>query len=121
MPLHPRPIRETSRPCEPSLTERIVAAFRFSRAGRLHRPDHLDHNRKALESQTFHLSRSCMPSITFIEYEGAVHTVEAQTGRSVMQAAVDNMVPGIIGDCGGYCSCATCHGYIERAWLPKIL
>jgi 2Fe-2S ferredoxin len=62
-----------------------------------------------------------MPRITFIEYEGAVHTVEAQTGRSVMQAAVDNMVPGIIGDCGGYCSCATCHGYIDAAWLHKLV
>ncbi len=39
------------------------------------------------------------------------HVVEAVVGRSVMQAAVDNFVPGIVADCGGSCSCGTCHGF----------
>jgi ferredoxin, 2Fe-2S len=54
-----------------------------------------------------------VPRITFIEHNGTSHVVEATVGSTLMQAAIDNMVPGIIGDCGGACSCATCHGYIE--------
>ena len=54
-----------------------------------------------------------VPKITFIEHNGTSHVVEATVGATLMQAAIDNMVPGIIGDCGGACSCATCHGYIE--------
>ncbi|HBS31475.1 MAG TPA: 2Fe-2S ferredoxin, partial [Parvularcula sp.] len=42
-----------------------------------------------------------MPKITYIEHNGAEHVVEAQTGVSVMEAAVKNMVPGIDADCGG--------------------
>lgn len=37
-----------------------------------------------------------------------------------MQAAVTNGVPGIDADCGGSCSCATCHVYIKEEWLPKV-
>jgi 2Fe-2S ferredoxin len=61
-----------------------------------------------------------MPTIKFIEHDGTEHLVEVETGRSVMQAAVDRMVPGIVGDCGGNCSCATCHGFVETGWLEKL-
>jgi ferredoxin, 2Fe-2S len=61
-----------------------------------------------------------MPKITFVEYNGAEHRVEVAVGRSVMQAAVDNFVPGIVADCGGNCSCGTCHGFVDDKWLPKI-
>ena len=61
-----------------------------------------------------------MPKIHFILYSGAEHTVEANLGSSAMQTAVDNAVPGIIGDCGGNTSCATCHGYVDPAWLDKL-
>jgi 2Fe-2S ferredoxin len=61
-----------------------------------------------------------MTTIIFIEHNGAEHVVEATNGESVMRTAVDNMVPGIIGDCGGYCSCATCHSYIDAAWIGKL-
>ena len=61
-----------------------------------------------------------MPKIKFIEADGKEHEVEAQEGRSVMQAAVDNLVPGIVAECGGYASCATCHGYVDEAWLTKV-
>lgn len=37
-----------------------------------------------------------------------------------MQVALDNSVAGIIGDCDGSCSCATCHGYVEGAWAGKL-
>lgn len=61
-----------------------------------------------------------MAKIRFIQHDGTEHVVEGEPGNSVMQTARDNMVPGIIGDCGGNCSCATCHGYVDPAWLNKL-
>lgn len=61
-----------------------------------------------------------MPKIIFINHDGAEHVVDADTGETVMQSAINNMVPGIIADCGGMCACATCHGYIDAAWLARL-
>ena len=61
-----------------------------------------------------------MPKVRFILHNGTEHLVEGQVGTSIMQTAVDNMVPDIIGDCGGNCSCATCHGYVDSAWIGKL-
>jgi 2Fe-2S ferredoxin len=61
-----------------------------------------------------------MPKIVFIEHDGVKYEVQAETGGSVMRAAVDNAVPGIVADCGGSCSCGTCHGFVDSAWLAKI-
>ena len=61
--------------------------------------------------------------VTFIEHDGTRHDVMAPQDRNLMQVAVDNAVPGILGDCGGSCSCATCHAYVDASWadrLPKI-
>lgn len=57
-----------------------------------------------------------MPKITFIEHNGAEHTVEAEIGSTVMETAIKNMVPGIEAECGGACACATCHVYVDAAW-----
>ena len=61
-----------------------------------------------------------MPKITFVEHNGTQHTVEAESGKSVMQAAMDSLVPGIDADCGGECSCATCHVMVNADWLAKV-
>ena len=61
-----------------------------------------------------------MTNIIFIEHDGTEHSVKAVVGRTVMQAAVDNSVPGILADCGGSCSCGTCHGFVDDAWRDKI-
>lgn len=61
-----------------------------------------------------------MPKILYIEHNGTQHLIEAEAGKSVMQVAVENMVPGIVGDCGGCCSCATCHGYVDPAWTDRL-
>ncbi len=61
-----------------------------------------------------------MPKITFIEHNGTQHTVDAEVGQSVMQAAMDNLVPGIDADCGGECSCATCHVMVNKDWVAKV-
>ena len=61
-----------------------------------------------------------MPKITYIEHDGTAHEVEAHVGQSVMAAAVDNLVPGIDADCGGECSCATCHVIVSDDWMSKV-
>jgi 2Fe-2S ferredoxin len=60
-----------------------------------------------------------MAKIIFIEHSGAIHEVDAKLGLSLMDAAVQNNVPGVDADCGGTCSCATCHVYVGQAWLDK--
>ncbi len=61
-----------------------------------------------------------MAKITYIEFGGAEHVVDVAAGMSVMQGAVANSVRGIIAECGGACSCATCHVYVDPAWVDKI-
>lgn len=61
-----------------------------------------------------------MPQILFIEHGGKEHPVQAPVGQSLMQAAVTHLVPGIIADCGGNCSCATCHVYVDAAWASHM-
>ena len=60
-----------------------------------------------------------MPKVTYIEFDGTEHTVDAETGLTIMEAAVKNLVPGIDADCGGACACATCHVYIDKDWVSK--
>jgi 2Fe-2S ferredoxin len=61
-----------------------------------------------------------MATITFIEHDGTTHEVEAKLDRTVMQIAVEHAVPGILADCGGSCSCGTCHAYIDAAWCDRL-
>ena len=58
-----------------------------------------------------------MAKITYIEFNGTSHEVEVPSGSSVMEGAIDNNVPGIEAECGGACSCATCHVYVDAAWV----
>src|SRR5882672_1244451 len=67
-----------------------------------------------------HLKRTTMPKIKYIEHNGKEHTADVPEGRSVMEGAVKNMVPGIDADCGGACACATCHVYVEPQWMDKV-
>ncbi len=60
-----------------------------------------------------------MPRVTFIEFDGTTHHVETTVGTSLMRAAVDSNVPGIDGDCGGQCACATCHVFVEGIWAER--
>ena len=53
-----------------------------------------------------------MARITYVEHDGTAHSVEVADGVSLMEGALGNGVPGIDGDCGGNCACATCHVYI---------
>ncbi len=61
-----------------------------------------------------------MPAVIYIEHNGDTIRAEAPLNRNLMQVALDNSVAGILGDCGGSCSCATCHGYIDAEWAAKL-
>jgi len=61
-----------------------------------------------------------MPQVKFVNHDGASHEIEVPVGTSLMQSAVDNMLDGIVGECGGSCSCATCHCYVDEAWSSRI-
>jgi ferredoxin, 2Fe-2S len=61
-----------------------------------------------------------MPKITYIEHDGKKRTVDAPVGSTVMENAIKNGVPGIVAECGGACSCATCHVHVDEAWKEKV-
>ncbi len=61
-----------------------------------------------------------MIRITYIEPDGTVREVETTPGMTLMEAAIDNNVEGIVAECGGACSCATCHVYVEPEWLEQL-
>lgn len=61
-----------------------------------------------------------MPKVTYIERDGSRKEVEADPGYTVMEVAVNNGIDGIVAECGGACACATCHAYVDKAWLDKL-
>jgi 2Fe-2S ferredoxin len=61
-----------------------------------------------------------MAEIKFIEHDGAVHVVQAKPGTTVMETALANGITSIVAECGGSCTCATCHIYVDDAWKDKL-
>ena len=61
-----------------------------------------------------------MPSIHYILKDGSTRSVEAKLGDSVMETAIHHNVRGIDAECGGCCSCATCHVYVDDAFVDKL-
>ena len=61
-----------------------------------------------------------MPKIIFITPDESRHEVEVENGYSVMEAAINNNIDGIVAECGGACACATCHSYVDEAWQDKL-
>ena len=61
-----------------------------------------------------------MVTITYVEFDGTRHTVDVRNGLSLMEGAVFNNVPGIEGDCGGLCACATCHVFLPEDWAERV-
>jgi 2Fe-2S ferredoxin len=53
-----------------------------------------------------------MTTVTYILRDNSTQEVRVDAGVSLMTAAIFNNVPGISGECGGCCSCATCHIYV---------
>lgn len=61
-----------------------------------------------------------MPQATFICSDGAHRAVDVAIGANLMRAATDNGIEGIIGDCGGAMSCATCHVFVEDGFSDRL-
>ena len=61
-----------------------------------------------------------MPKITYVDHSGTARTVEGSAGATVMETALRNNVPGIDAECGGACACATCHVYVDDAWIEAV-
>jgi 2Fe-2S ferredoxin len=61
-----------------------------------------------------------MPSIVFVLPGGTERRVTVAAGTNVMHAAVDHDVPGIVGECGGCVSCATCHVWVDPGWIDRL-
>ena len=60
-----------------------------------------------------------MPLVNFFDHDGNQYEVNLEAGTTIMQAAIDNGIDGIAAECGGACSCATCHCYIDENWTEK--
>ena len=58
--------------------------------------------------------------ITYCDSKGVSRTVEARPGQSVMEVATQAGIPEIDTDCGGVCSCASCHVYVDEEWLDRF-
>lgn len=61
-----------------------------------------------------------MPAITFIHPDGKSDRVKTTDGESAMQAATRHGLDGILAECGGNAMCATCHVYVDDAWLARL-
>lgn len=61
-----------------------------------------------------------MAKINFVDHSGATRTIDADAGSTVMEVAIRNSIPGIEAECGGACACATCHVYVDDAWMERV-
>ena len=61
-----------------------------------------------------------MPSVTYFSRAGNSRKLEVPSGMSVMQAALNHRIEGLLGECGGNCMCDTCHVYVDAAFLDRI-
>ena len=57
--------------------------------------------------------------VVFVK-DGQRTEVEVLVGTSAMHAATDNLVGGIVGECGGDLSCATCHVFVDPDWIDRL-
>jgi 2Fe-2S ferredoxin len=61
-----------------------------------------------------------MTTLNVTDREGVEHQVKAAPGATLMEALRDQEELGVMALCGGICSCATCHVYIDDAWMGKL-
>ena len=61
-----------------------------------------------------------MPTVVFVQPDGTRREVHAVVGTTLMEAARQHAVAGVVAACGGACACATCHVYVESRWLDRL-
>jgi len=87
----------TKLPCKPCGDAPGIAAIKTGK-------------RQAMSEITLHLQSA----------DGTPRSIRGRIGRSLMQAAVAAKVDAIAADCGGGLSCATCHVFIDEAWVARL-
>ena len=60
------------------------------------------------------------PRVRFVEADGREREVQASIGITLMETAKQHGIVGVVAQCGGACACATCHVYIDRAWVQRL-
>ncbi len=60
-----------------------------------------------------------MTQVRVTDRNGAEHTIEADSNRPLMESLRDADF-GVLGTCGGQCSCGTCHVYVNQAWVARL-
>ena len=63
---------------------------------------------------------TAVPTIVFVHPDGSREAHRDAVGRTVMDCALDNGVRGIGAQCGGGCTCSTCHGFVDEAWFARV-
>src|SRR5262245_21634438 len=98
-------------------------AYRAYRRTEISPGQHAAHAAKPSASPRTHLNKSIracdMPKVVFINPDQTRVELDVPVGTSLMRAALANHVAGIIGDCGGGLTCATCHVLVDEEFLPK--
>ena len=61
-----------------------------------------------------------MGQIIFVEADGTSATAEFKTGESLMKSGVNQGIAGIVAECGGACSCSTCHVILSEADFARF-
>jgi ferredoxin, 2Fe-2S len=61
-----------------------------------------------------------MPIVTYVSSSGIARKIDVPSGMSIMQAALNHKIAGILGECGGNRMCATCHVYVDVSFLSRI-
>ena len=59
-------------------------------------------------------------NVTYVSASGNKREVGVPIGTSVMEGAISNGVDGIVAECSGACMCATCHVYVDEAFLDRL-
>ena len=61
-----------------------------------------------------------MALVFYVAHDGSQFEADVPVGSSVMDGALNNGIDGILAECGGAMSCATCHVYVDEAWVDKV-
>ncbi len=61
-----------------------------------------------------------MPQLTIIQRDGEARTIDAPEGLSLMEVIRDNGFDELLALCGGCCSCATCHVFVDEGYADKL-
>ncbi|MBV1882092.1 MAG: 2Fe-2S iron-sulfur cluster binding domain-containing protein [Pseudomonadales bacterium] len=65
------------------------------------------------------LSEKCV-KVKFKSYQGECYEIDATVGLSLMKSATSQALAGIVAECGGALSCATCHVHVDEEWFDKL-